>query len=656
MSVLTHRPEKLTPVGLHQPLLLDTPLLDTPLLRDVMTHGTPPGPTRHSPTVMTTADELSHLLFDRDERERVHGMWREFITDESFRYQGGLSPTQCAELAYSRLREVNALIGSPEDLARDPQMLASLHEWAAIVDGGGGLCTVASIHYNLFLGSLLDHGDAERRDLTDFTSMRRTGTFLCTELEHGNDASALETVADYDVITDSFVLHTPTPGAQKFMPNTSPVGGPKSALVAARLLVEGRDEGVFLFLVPLSDEKGLLPGVNVRLLPFRPGAPVDHCLTSFDHVRLDRGALLEAEHGRLDEEGRLTSVLGNRRKRFLHSIGRVTTGKLCMSGAAVGASRAALAIAVRYAQHRHISGARAGERVPLQAHRSHHGRLLGPLVTSYAMTFAHRETVTRWAEAGSHEEKVEAEREVAVMKGWITWQARTITTECRERCGAQALFSANGLADFPQYTEGTITAEGDNLVVWLKAASELLFGADTAERAESPVPLAEQPLTDRYFLRGLLVDAERLWRTRASAGLRRGPAGDPLGRWNSASFAALRMVGIHASVRAADAFSRAIDRAAGPATRALLENVCLLFLLQQVGEHTGDLLAAGRLTPEHALCLPEAVEALICELAPHMTTLVDAFDLPEELLGALPMLQENGYGFLAESTPAWAGK
>lgn len=676
MSVLTHRPEELIPAGLGQPLRLKTPLLKgSPLLPDILDRRTRPWPVPVSPTgspalspdvttsgsptaspSVTTVGELSHLLFDRGERERVHGMWREFISDESFRYRDGLSPAERAGLAYERLREVNAVIGSPEDLARDPQMLASLHEWAAIVDGGGGLCTVASIHYNLFLGSLLDHADSTGRDLSDFTSMRRTGTFLCTELEHGNDASALETVADYDVITDSFVLHTPNAGAQKFMPNTSPVGGPKSALVAARLLVDGRDEGVFLFLVPLSDEQGLLPGINVRPLPYRCGAPVDHCLTAFDHVRLDRTALLEAEHGRLDEEGRLISLLGNRRKRFLHSIGRVTTGKLCMSGAAVGASRAALAIAVRYSQHRHISGAKAGERVPLQAHRSHHARLLGPLVTSYAMTFAHREAVTRWTEARTPEERVDAEREVAVMKGWITWQARTVTTECRERCGAQALFSANGLADFPQYTEGTITAEGDNLVIWLKAASELLFGTDAVKPVESDVPLAEQPLMDLRFLRGLLGDAERLWRTRASAGLRKGPAGDPLGRWNSASFAALRMVGLHATVRAADAFSRAVERATDPATRSLLGHACLLFLLQQLGEHTGDLLASDRLTAAHALALPEAVEALTSELAPHMTTLVDAFDLPGEFLDALPMLQEDGYGFLQESAPSWAGK
>ncbi|MGB8942984.1 MAG: acyl-CoA dehydrogenase [Streptomyces sp.] len=594
------------------------------------------------------------MLFDdgSGDRERVHGTWREFFSTESFRYRDGADPSARAALAYDRLREVNSLVGGVESLARDPRMLASLHEWAAIVDGGGGLCTVASIHYNLFLGSLLDHGGTGARDLSDFTSMRRTGTFLCTELKHGNDASALETTAEYDHESDGFILHTPTPGAQKFMPNTSPIGGPKSALVAARLIVEGQDEGVFLFLTPLSDEQGTLPGVEVQLLPFRSGAPVDHCLTRFDQVRLPREALVESEHGRIDEDGRLLSNLGNRRKRFLHSIGRVTAGKLCMSGAAVGASRAALAIAVRYAEHRHISGARAGQQVPLQAHRSHHGRLLDSLATAYAMTFAHRETVTRFI-GHSPEEREGVERQVAVMKGWITWQARAITTECRERCGAQALFSANGLADFPQYTEGTITAEGDNLVIWLKAAGELLFQPSTESRDEDELPLATRSLTDLQFLRDLLADAEKLWRTRAGAALRRGPAGDPLGRWNTASSAALTTVGVHAVGRAADAFLNAVDRTADPVARELLAQTCRLFMLRHLDRYTGDLLAAGRLTADHVTALPETAETVTSELAPHMSTLADAFDLPTGFLDALPMLQDSGYGFLPETHPSW---
>ncbi|MGW0885222.1 acyl-CoA dehydrogenase family protein [Streptomyces sp. NPDC002671] len=581
------------------------------------------------------ARELARLLFGQGgEREKIHGRWRRLISTETFRHTPDRSPAQQAVQAYDWLRLVNDNVADPISLAADPELLASLHEWTAIVDGGGGLCTVASIHYNLFLGSLLDHEPDARRDLSEFTSLRRIGTFLCTEVDHGNDSTALETTVELDRETGEFILHTPHPGAQKFMPNTSTTGGPKTAVVAARLLVDGEDQGVFLFLTPLSDERGLRPGIKVRRLPLRPGAPVDHCLTSFDRVRLPREALLEAEHGRLGDDGTLTSNLGNRRKRFLQSIGRVTMGKLCMSGAAVGASRAALAIAVRYGEHREVSGPKAGERIPVNSHRTHHSRLLKSLATAYATTFLHRSAVSAWARH-TEENRAEVERLVAVAKGWITWQARSITVECRERCGAQGLFAVNALIGFPEYVEGTITAEGDNLLIWSKAAAELLFGHEAASGAAEPGTPEE--LADPRYLRALLAHAEAVWQARARVALRRGPSKDPVARWNKSSSAALEMVAVHAPLRAADAFLEAAERATDPEARNLLEKLCTLFLLDQLAGHTGDLLAEEHLSADQVRELPFVVDEVMDDLAPHMTTLVDAFDLPEEYLSAIPI-------------------
>ncbi|MEU5599645.1 acyl-CoA dehydrogenase [Streptomyces sp. NPDC020298] len=628
MALLISRPEKRTTV----PGRTDTipaPALQNDLraIEDLAFGGPGAAP----------AEELARLLFDHaGDRDRVHGPWRRLIANETFRHHPNLSPAERAAQSYDWLRLVNETVGEAESLARDADLLAGLHEWTAIVDGGGGLCTVASIHYNLFLGSLLDHEADSPRDLSDFTTMRRTGTFLCTELEHGNDSSALETTAELDTKTGGFILHTPHAGAQKFMPNTSTTGGPKSAVVAARLIVDSQDQGVFLFLTPLSDEKGLLPGIRVRRLPYRPGAPVDHCLTAFDHVPLPREALLEADHGRLGHDGTLTSNLGNRRKRFLRSIGRVTVGKLCMSGAAVGASRAALAIAVRYGQHRRVSGPRAGELIPVNTHRTHHGRLLEALSTAYAMTFLHRSVVSRW---GQHtaEERGDVERLVAVAKGWITWQARGITIECRERCGAQGLFAVNALAGFPEYVEGTVTAEGDNLVIWAKAAAELLFHHEASGEAPSAARAGADDMADPRFLRDLLARAEAVWQARARVALRRGPSKDPIARWNTASSAALEMVSVHATLRAAEAFLDAVAHAADPEAHDLLERLCVLFLLHQVGKHTGDLLADGHMSVEQVRELPSLLDSLANDLAPHMMTLVDAFDLPAEYLDAVPI-------------------
>lgn len=581
----------------------------------------------------TAAEELTHLLFDQQDRARIHDTWRSLVSGKEFAYRPGLSPDERTALSYDRLRLVNDAVDNPEALASDPRLLASLHEWTGFVDGALG--TLSGIHYNLFLGSFIDH-DGYRHDLSEYVSMNRTGTFLCTELDHGNDAAAMETTATLDPATGGFLLDTPHPGAQKFMPNTSVIGGPKSALVAARLLVDGQDKGVFLFLVPLSDEMGHLPGITVRALPPKLGSAIDHCLTSFDHVWLPREALLEAEHGQLSPDGTVTSSVGSRRKRFLRSIGRVTTGKLCMSAAAIGVSRTALAIAVRHAHRRHISGPKSGQTLPLAAHRSHHGRLLHALATGYAMTFLHRSVVTRWAEHTSAD-RAEVERLVAIAKGWITWQARDITIECRERCGAQGLFRVNGLSELQQDLESAVTAEGDNLVVWLKAGGEMLFGHDPVERGHLGPLSPDQELADLAFLRGLLAEVESIWQARARAALREGPAGDPVGRWNEASTAALEVVSAHARLRAADAFLATAAQATQPTARFLLHSLCRLFLLKQIGEHTGDLLAEGLMTADHVRSLPKTIETVVADLAPHMTTLVEAFALPAEYLATIPL-------------------
>ena len=612
--------------------------------------------------------DLTRLLFAGPDHNRTHGTWRRLVGGPAFTYRPGLSPAERAALSYDRLRLLNDALtaedpAAPARFAADPHRLAALHEWIGPVDGG--LTTLASIHYNLFLGSLVDNdrggdhgtgatGTAAPRDLSPFTAMRRVGTFLCTELEHGNDVAAMETVAVLDRERGCFDLHTPTPGAAKFMPNTSLTGGPKTAVVAARLFIDGEDQGIFLFLTPLSDEYGHLPGITVRRLPERTGTPVDHCVTSFDHVRLPREALLQGEHGRLTPDGSLTSALGNRRKRFLRSIGRVTMGKLCMSAGTLGMARAALVIAVRHAHSRHIAGPRAGERLPVAAHRSHHGRLLDTLATAYAMTFLHRTVVARFAaqpdagprnraEQEEREEREETERLAAVAKGWITWQARDVAIECRERCGAQGLFPGNGISDLPANIEGGITAEGDNLVIWVKAASEMVFGHRVPL---PPARTAPGDVDDPAFLRDLLVHAESIWQKRARTALREGPSGDPTGRWNATSTPALEMVEAHACRTAADAFLAAADRATDPTARTLLRALCRIFLLRRLREHTGDLLAEGLLTPDQVRALPRALDTATAASAPHLLTLADAFDLPPDLLSRIPLA---GAGSITET-------
>jgi acyl-CoA oxidase len=577
---------------------------------------------------------LSAVLFGAD-FARDHEPWRALVADPAFHYQHGLSSRDRAALSYARLRLVNDTLEDPLALAADAARLASLHEWMSVVDGG--LATVAGIHYNLFLGSLLDHHDDPRRDLGPVTAMRSTGVFLCTEVGHGNDAPNLETTALFDPATGGFILHTPSAAAQKYMPNTSAIGGPKTAVVAARLLVRDTDHGAFLFLVPLSDTDGPLParhpGHRTARTDRQPRRPLPDVLQPGPTAaRRTTGRRPGATGSRRDADqhpGRPPQALP-RLYRPRHP------GKLSMSACGLGATRASLAIAVRYAHHRHVGGAKAGEMLPVAAHRSHHAPLIEALATAYAMTFWHRETVRAWQEH-TQDNRERVEREIAVAKGWITWRAREITIEARERCGARGLFPHNGIASFPHNLDGAITAEGDNLAIWVKAAAEMLFDQTTAPDTTIPSQSPGRDGAALKDLRSLLAAVQGIWTARARVRLRTGHYPNGQARWNATCRPALEAVGAHASGQAADAFINAVARTGDPVARLLLEQLCRLFLLRQLKPHTGDLLADGHITTDWIHRLPDATEESITSLAPHMLTLVEAFRLPDPYLASIPI-------------------
>ncbi|MEU3986064.1 acyl-CoA dehydrogenase [Streptomyces sp. NPDC026672] len=564
--------------------------------------------------------ELQHALFGAD--ARIHDQWWNLFGSDGFSFREGLTHQERIDLSYGRLRLAVAEVPDPCALALDPAALSAVHEHAGVADAG--MATMLSIHVNLFLGSLLDHDHAER-DLTPYVRMDRIGTFLCTERDHGNDALQLETTATLDRESGGFVLHTPTPGAAKYMPNTSSSGGAKDGLVAARLIIDGEDHGVFLFLTPLTDDTGRhLPGVHVHRLPQTAGSPVDHCETVFDHVRLPHSALLQGEHGRLTPQGGFTSSLGSPRARFLRSIGRVTMGKLCMSAYSVGTMRHAVTVAVRHAHDRITSAGTSRRRVPLFAHRSHHAPLLDAITTAYGATLLQRLAVRTWVQAPDAE-RGDAERLTAVAKGWITWSARRVMTECRERCGAHGLKLSTGIAYQLAANEGTITAEGDNVVIWAKAAGEMLLGGYVA-RPVAEVPPEDRTLSNSLHLQNLLVELERLPRERAQERLRSRDAGKGLDRWNTTVTPALQFVGAHAHRLAAEELLRAAQEAGSPQARSLLGHVHRLFALRQLAAHSGELLADGRLTADQVRQLPDAIEDTVVTLQPHALSLVAAFD------------------------------
>ncbi|MFB6887171.1 acyl-CoA dehydrogenase [Streptomyces noursei] len=572
------------------------------------------------------AEAIAQTLFGPVERfAAVHQPWRQLLAHPSLHYVPSLTPAERTAESYRRLHLVVSRVDDPMELVRDPEKLAAFHEWLAVPDSA--LTSVASIHFNLFLGSHDDSG----RDLKDFLALRRIGVFMATELGHGADAAALETTAHRHPETGAFTLNTPNPRAAKLMPNTSEIGGPKTAVVAARLISNGHDHGPALFLVPLTDEKGPLPGIRIHQLPERIGQPLDHSLTNFDQVQLPPDALLQGEHGRLDANGSFISPLSSSRQRFLRAIARVTPGKIAMSAAACGISRAALTIAVRYAHFRRIS-APGGTTVPLAAHTSHHERLISALAYTYAMTALTRQTTKMWVE---HDETAQAaaEREVALTKAWVTWTSRHVATEMRERCGAHGMLVINGLAHHAGNLDGAITAEGDNLAISAKAAAEMLRQTPVPRTTVHVTSLRTAGLRD---LHDLLTAAQAISYRQAQDRLRN-TSDHGLPQWNAACLPALDAAHTYTVRQAAAAFLDSIETCEDARARSLLEGLARLFLLREVGRRVGVLTAYWHLEGEAVRQLQDVIDQTVADLAPHMLTLTDAFRVPEAYLASIPI-------------------
>jgi len=78
------------------------------------------------------------------------------------------------------------------------------------------------------------------------------GSFSLTELGFGANTVKLETTAEYDHSTQEFIINTPTIRSQKFWISNASQHATHS-LVFAQTIVNGKNEGVGAFIVPIRN-------------------------------------------------------------------------------------------------------------------------------------------------------------------------------------------------------------------------------------------------------------------------------------------------------------------------------------------------------------------------------------------------------------------
>ncbi|HVZ33649.1 MAG TPA: acyl-CoA dehydrogenase [Polyangiaceae bacterium] len=581
---------------------------------------------------LPSVQQLTRFLYGASAEEtRFRERVKAVLASPAFERREGLSLQEQAKLSYERFRLLrDELELRVRDVVDRPSRLTSVLELVGAVDGT--LFTVMSIHYCLCAGSILRHAQAGteiEQYLAELDGLDSIGTFLVTELGYGNNVVSLETRADYDAERRELVLDTPSDRATKFMPNTGLPGVPKIGVVMARLFVKGKDHGVFPLLVRLRTAQGPCPGVSITPLGEKPGYALDNAMTSFHGVRVPKACLLLGGESTLSDDGTFASTIESRRERFLLSMEQVQLGRIGLSAVGATLIGASARIALEYATQRKTFAPRHAD-VSVLEYRNHQRDLFSALAYGYASRLMVGSVKARYGKATAAEHDTTF-RITSAAKAHISYAVERFSRLCRERCGAAGLFEENRLSTYAAQAQGLITAEGDNQIVLIKIARQMLLGHGYT-RLEDDIDRLESPLDDPQRLLGLLRTRERLLldelrRAMAPAFLRR----DLFQLWNEHINLAIETATAHTSRLVAEAFWNGTRHLhAQSPVRDLLS----LFGLQEIAPHLGFLLAEGLVRSEEVKAHGKTLDRVCTRLRSSALHLAAALDLPNEILRA----------------------
>ena len=566
----------------------------------------------------------------------------------------------------------------PKEYGGDDAVAASVTGFETMGMGDLSLLVKCGVQFGLFGGAVMHLGTEKHHEryLMDIAKGDLLGCFAMTESAHGSNVQQLGTTATYDAKTQEFVVHTPNEDARKdYIGNAARDG--RMAAVFAQLIVGGEERGVHALLVPIRDELGkAMPGVTIGDCGAKLGLDgVDNGRLTFGRVRVPRDALLD-RYATVSEDGVYESSIENPTKRFFTMLGTLVQGRVSVCGASIGATKVAHVIATRHALQRRQFGPPDGEEVLLMDYRTHQRRLLIPLATTYGLHFAQEQLVEQLEDVFTAEpdeaddrKRRELETLAAGLKAIATWHATSTIQECREACGGAGYLRANRFASLKADTDVFTTFEGDNTVLLQLCAKNLLtdykdqFGElDPLGTAQFIAGQVFETVAERSAIREVLNrlsdtlipgrdDEEDLlerstqlellkWRHEHILGglprrLRGGIEGgkDPFMVLVDCQDHVVAAARAWVDLVILERFAAAVDRCEDPDVAEVLGRLCSLFALSRIEADRGWFQEHGRLSSPRSKAVIKAVNALCAQLREDAGMLVEAFGVPEAVLG-----------------------
>ena len=560
------------------------------------------------------------------------------------------------------------------------------------------LMVKAGVQWGLFGGAVENLGTARHHEkyVADTISLDLLGCFAMTETGHGSNVQELETTATYDAASKEFVIHSPTPSARKDY-----IGGAaehaRMASVFAQLITAGPGQepesyGVHCFVVPIRDADGNdLPGVTTSDCGYKGGLPgVDNGRIMFDEVRIPKDNLLN-RYADVEDDGTYSSPIENPNRRFFTMLGTLIRGRITVAATAGAASRKALAIATRYGLvRRQFDAPGDEEEIVILDYLGHQRKLLPLIAKSYAIAFAQNElteelhevqsdTPAESPDGSADDSKAGRQRELeanaAGLKAYATWHASHAINVAREACGGAGYLDENQISIIRGDIDVFTTFEGDNTVLTQLIAKEVLSAyADDVQGlsaggwvrfiASMARDVVVEKTAARQVVQTLLESSDedteksaltnrgtqlRLFRNRedhlvrtCAQRLRRATNddNDAFEVFNNAQDHLLKVGQARTERIVLEAFVQAINDCDSRAAAEVLGKVCDLFVYSALEADLGWFMMHRHISVERAKAIRRGVNELCQDLRPHAATLVDAFGIPEELMGA-PMIDNH---------------
>lgn len=554
----------------------------------------------------------------------LHCQIRDRIASLGDRPRSGMTHSSEAALAPELLRgAIAALGGSAIAIQSDPRLRGLLCEWAAIC--APHLLPVLTGHLDLSIGAILalgNNSEYQNALLADLDTGAAVGELLLTELGGTNGADQ-QTTAIWDSTRGGFWLDSPTSEAWKFMPNIADEATRKVGVVTARVLVEGRDEGVLPFLMAFRTEAGLADGLHVLPLPDKAWTPMDHALIRFNAAFVPADALLGGDWAFVGPKG--PEFIGPVRERFHRAIAALGEGRLDLAGAAAAAARAGVAVTTNYAAQR-----RPGGRTAMIDRGTVRRDLVSAAASVYATSVLGRrvQNLRAAAPAGSPISGIWS----MLAKPLLAWTAHEVLLTCRQRAAAQGSLRVNWLEDWIGACEGIITAEGESQLLWKQAAQSCDTTALRLPGTPPHLPWWVRMLTDRELV--------------IAAGLRRGDF-TAAGTAIDPDTAAIELAAATSERLAATALYAASIAAADTTARELLESAAAVYALERIDRRGAWYAGHRQLSPRRAQCIHHELRRRREHLGDHLNVLVDGFDIDLGVFDS-PMASSDYLGWWQE--------